>query len=163
VFGIFGGLVPCERGTCTSQQYCDQTGGESIGYCFEPHMTSRGVCCSCKLAYTHSKVVCCDVTLCCSRRFRSTMLLHNANNHSPKGTVSQPKDLKPQQHRCGNLKPHTQCAVTVRESCGQSTSDNVALFRNPSYPSMNWEPVNCAFSMVPGGDVCGIRYDEDNI
>jgi hypothetical protein len=48
--------------------------------------------------------------------------------------------------------------LTVRESCGQTTSDNVALFRNPNYPNVNWEPVNCAFTMVPRQDVCGIRY-----
>ena len=48
MFGIFGGLVPCERGTCTSREYCDQSGGQSAGYCFEPHMSARGVCCSCK-------------------------------------------------------------------------------------------------------------------
>jgi hypothetical protein len=50
MFGIFGGIVPCERGTCTSRQYCDQSGGDSIGYCIEPQMSSRGVCCSCEYA-----------------------------------------------------------------------------------------------------------------
>ncbi|XP_023714366.1 transmembrane protease serine 9 isoform X2 [Cryptotermes secundus] len=93
MFGIFGGIVPCERGTCTSRQYCDQSGGESIGYCIEPQMSSRGVCCS------------------------------------------------------------------FRESCGQTTSDNVALFRNPNYPAINTEPINCAFTMVPRQDVCGVKVE----
>jgi len=56
-----------------------------------------------------------------------------------------------------------QYAVAVRESCGQTTSDSVALFRSPNYPSMNWEPVNCAFTMVPRQDVCGIRYDDPQL
>ncbi|XP_021921069.1 ovochymase-1-like isoform X2 [Zootermopsis nevadensis] len=93
MFGIFGGFVPCERGTCTSRHYCDQSGGESIGYCFEPQMSSRGVCCS------------------------------------------------------------------FRESCGQTTYNSVALFRNPNYPNANQEPVNCAFTMVPRQDVCGVRVE----
>ncbi|XP_023720589.1 uncharacterized protein LOC111871602 [Cryptotermes secundus] len=63
MFGIFGGIVPCERGTCTSRQYCDQSGGESIGYCIEPQMSSRGVCCSCKYASCSGMVHIIHITL----------------------------------------------------------------------------------------------------
>lgn len=48
--------------------------------------------------------------------------------------------------------------LTVRESCGQTTYDTVALFRNPNYPNVNQEPVNCAFTMVTRQDVCAVRY-----
>ncbi|KAJ4448674.1 hypothetical protein ANN_00064 [Periplaneta americana] len=93
MLGIFGGYVPCERGTCTSKEYCDQTRGSATGYCYSPQTASRGVCCS------------------------------------------------------------------FQESCGQTTNDAVAFFRNPNYPQRNQEPVNCVFTMVPGRGVCGVRID----
>ncbi|PSN47525.1 hypothetical protein C0J52_02241 [Blattella germanica] len=34
IFGIYGGYIPCERGTCTSRQFCEESKGLAAGSCY---------------------------------------------------------------------------------------------------------------------------------